>query len=81
MDLLLSRFPDETEKKSSRFHREKNAKKADGIVIERSCRFFVLLLYSDELPSKRDIGFCLSAACPEERGERQKNPENPVDPV
>jgi len=35
---------DETEKLQSRFQREKKAKEADGIIAERSCRFFVLFL-------------------------------------
>jgi len=56
LDLLFSRFPparnalaceaggEETEKYQSRFQREKKAVEANSIVVERSCRFFILFL-------------------------------------
>jgi len=44
LDLLLSLFPDETEKWQSRFQRERKAKEADCIIAKRT-------------PSKRDLSF------------------------
>ena len=48
MDLLLSLFPDETEKWQSRFQPERKAKEAHCIIAEKT-------------PSKRDLSFCLSS--------------------
>ena len=42
--IAFSRFPDETEKKQSRFQREKKAKEAEDIVAERSYRFLMVCL-------------------------------------
>jgi len=83
LDLLLSLFPDETEKWQSRFQRERKAKEADCIIAEK-------------LPRRGILGFCLSShrgvgpsppawkpygleARPE--AGKAKNPENLVDPV
>ena len=48
MDLLLSLFPEETEKWQSRFQRERKAKETHCIIAEKT-------------PSKRDLSFCLSS--------------------
>jgi len=74
LDLLLSLFPNETEKWQSRFQRERKAKEADCIIAERSCRFFIVFLLPKELPRRGLLGFCLSSG-------KAKNPENSVDPV
>lgn len=73
MDLLLSLFPDETEKWQSRFQREREAKEADCIIAGR-CRLFIVFLLPKELPRRGILGFCLSSG-------KAKNPENRVDPV
>ena len=65
---------DETEKQQSRFQREKKAIETDGIVVERSCRFFVMFLLPNELPRRGIQVFAFLL-------ERQKNPEDPVYPV
>jgi hypothetical protein len=74
LDLLLSLFPEETEKWQSRFERERKAKEADCIIAERSCRFFIVFLLPKELPRRGTLGLCLSSG-------KTKNPGNPVDPV
>jgi len=74
LDLLLSLFPDETEKWQSRFQRERKTKEADCIIAERSCRFFIVFLLREELSRRGILGFAFLQ-------ERQKNLENPVDPV
>jgi len=48
LDLLLSLFPDETEKRQSRFQRERKAKEADCIIAKK-------------LPRRGILGFCLSS--------------------
>jgi len=72
LDLLLSLFPDETEKRQSRFQRERKAKEADCIIAKK-------------LPRRGILGFCLSShrgvgPYGPEAG-KAKNPENLVDPV
>jgi hypothetical protein len=59
---------------------EKKAKKADGIVAERSCRFFVLF-YRQINSIEEGYRFLPFCSLSRRAGERQNNPGNPVDPV
>jgi len=48
LDLLLSLFPEETEKWQSRFQRESKTKEVDCIIAEGLCRFVIVFLLPKE---------------------------------